>query len=253
MYDDNDVVYRGPRTGSVFLLSLFVSALTSAGVFFALRELVPDKPDAKPAVPVEVPSITGMPVAQARELLDGRGLLLVLDAEREDPKVPAGALVGQAPLVGSKVRPGSEVHATLSTGMSKLKVPDVSGMPADRAQQALDKLKLVVAGQDPEASAEVAAGTVLGTKPPAGTEVSSGTEVRLRVSSGAGTVEVPKLVGMSSRKAKEAIEAAKLKVGSTRTTYDEERSPYVVLKQDPAPGTKVAPGTPINLVLNEGD
>ena len=47
------------------------------------------------------------------------------------------------------------------------------------------------------------------------------------------------------------VEEAGFKVGTTRTGssdyYDEE----VVIKQDPAAETPTAPGTPVNLVLNE--
>src|SRR5258708_9722631 len=40
----------------------------------------------------EVPSLAGASVEQARELLQARGLLLALQAERADPKVPAGKI-----------------------------------------------------------------------------------------------------------------------------------------------------------------
>jgi beta-lactam-binding protein with PASTA domain len=64
---------------------------------------------------------------------------------------------------------------------------------------------------------------------------------------------VPKVTGMSMRKAKESLEAAGFQVGNTRYTYDEDRGPYVVLRQEPAAASKAAPGAKVDLVVNEGE
>lgn len=246
MSDDPLVIDRGVRAGSVILLSVLVSALTTTAFFFGLRGLAHE-------APVEVPSVSGMQAAQARELLEGKGLLLVLELEREDPAVPAGAVAAQVPLAGSRVRGGSEVRATLSRGWTRVKLPETAGLTVDKATRLLGAAKLVVAGQDTEASADVAAGNVIGTTPAAGAELSAGAEVRLRVSSGPSAAEVPKVVGMNLKKAKETLEAAKFKVGTTKYDFDEDKWPYSVLKQEPAAGAKAPPGSAVDLVVNQGD
>ncbi|MBL8950668.1 MAG: PASTA domain-containing protein [Myxococcaceae bacterium] len=244
MSDGPLVIDRGVRAGTVVVLSILFSALTSTAVFFALRTAT--------GAAVEVPAVTGMTVAQARELLDGKGLLLVLDAEREDAQVGQGSLIAQTPLPGSRVRSG-EVHATVSKGWSRATVPETTNLAVDKATRLIGAAKLVVAGQDAEASAEVAAGTVIGTTPPAGAELAQGADVRLRVSSGPAAAEVPKVVGLNVKKAKEALEAAKFKVGATKYSFDEDKWPYTVLKQEPEGGAKVAPGATVDLVVNQGD
>src|SRR5689334_3001782 len=105
MADDPLIIDRGLKAGTVVLLSILFSAATTAAVFFGLHTLY--TPSA-----VEVPAISGMQSSGAREVLDAKGLLLVLDAEREDATVAAGGIVAQLPLPGSKVRVGSEIHAT---------------------------------------------------------------------------------------------------------------------------------------------
>jgi serine/threonine-protein kinase len=77
--------------------------------------------------------------------------------------------------------------------------------------------------------------------------------VKLLVSSGPAALDVPKLTGLYLKKAKEEVEKAGFQVGATTWTYNEDRSPYVVLRQDPEAGTKAAKGSKINLVVNEGD
>jgi serine/threonine-protein kinase len=185
--DDLDVLRR-PRSGGVFFLSFFVAAITSAGVFFGLREWVPPKDTAagKPAVGVEVPEVVGMLVADARAILDQRGLMLVLEAEREDVRMSAGKINSQLPLPGSRLRPGSEVRTTVSVAPQKIAVPDVAGLAVDKSVEKLVAAQLAAtAGAEvPEPSADVPAGTVIGTDPAAGTAVAPGSEVKLRVSSG---------------------------------------------------------------------
>lgn len=239
----------GPRTGTVFFIALFVSALVSVGVFLGGRYLIPAKP--KTIAIVDIPTVMGMQPVQARELLDGKSLLLVLDAQREDASAP-GTIIAQSPLEGSRSKRYGEVHVVVSKGQPKIKVPDLVGQDAKKAEAAIAELKLVAGAVEQEASPTVAVGLVLATTPPAGTEVAPGAEVRLKVSAGAGTVDVPKVTGLSIKKAKELLATAKFQVVA-KETYDEDRGPYVVLKQDPAAGAKVAPGSTINLVYNEGD
>jgi hypothetical protein len=102
VYGEDPPTYRvkGGSGGTVFVAFL-TAAITSAGMFFALREFVP--PKGVPAEEtVEVPSLSGMNVEQARQMLDGKGLYLTLEAEREDPNVPAGQIATQNPLAGSR-------------------------------------------------------------------------------------------------------------------------------------------------------
>jgi len=62
---------------------------------------------------------------------------------------------------------------------------------------------------------------------------------------------VPKVLGLRVSKARKAIEEAGFKVGSTKygssNDYDEE----VIIKQDPPESSPAAPGSAINLVVNE--
>ena len=73
----------------------------------------------------------------------------------------------------------------------------------------------------------------------------------LIVSTGRAQKPVPKVLGFRLSKAKKTLEEAGFKVGTTRTgssdNYDEE----VIIKQDPAADALAAPGSAVNLVVNE--
>ena len=256
---DDELVIRGPGLGTVVLVSLLISLVVSAGVHVVLREVLPPKgapataeAPATPAAPsgeaVDVPSLMGVDVAQARGLLDPKGLLLSLDGEREDP-APAGSIIAQSPLGGSRLPRGGTVHATVSRGQARVRVPDVTGKDVDAATKAIAGAGLVAGAVKQEQSANAAAGTVLDSTPAAGAELARGAEVGLRVSAGPAMVDVPKVTGMQVGKAKDALERAKLVV-ALKPVHDEEHYPGVVLRQDPAAGAKVAAGSTVTLQVS---
>lgn len=248
-----------PRRGPGFVGVVLTSIVTSAVMFFGLRELDksgilgggPAKP--APAVTAEVPTLVGLRIEQARELLKAKGLLLAITEEREDAQQAAGFIAAQTPLAGSQVAAGSTVGTVVSKGIAAVVVPNVAGLKPEDAIAKLNE-KLLQAGAQKQASSDtVALGLVVATEPAAGATAAPKAAVSLIVSTGPAGAEVPKVVGISLSKAKKAIEAAGFKVGKTKYTYDNERAGLVVLKQEPAEGTKAAPGATINLLVNEGD
>src|SRR6478736_8752086 len=86
---------------------------------------------------VEVPSINGVSVEQARDLLRSRDLLLTLQAERPDPAIPAGKIAGQTPMAGSRATRGTAIQAFVSTGASAVAVPTLTGARPDDAIEQL--------------------------------------------------------------------------------------------------------------------
>jgi len=240
--------------GRPALVAFFTSLVTTAAVFAGLT--VAERHGALEFLhgkrgDVEVPSINGVSVEQARDLLRSRDLLLTLQAERPDPMVPAGKIAGQIPLAGSRTPRGAAIQAFVSTGASAVAIPTLTGARPDDAVEQLRNRKLAAGHRREEPSDTIAAGLVVRTDPPAGLSVAPDTEVTLIVSTGRTLKPVPKVLGFRLSKAKKTLEEAGFKVGTTRTGssdyYDEE----VIIKQDPAADTQIAPGSAVNLVVNE--
>jgi eukaryotic-like serine/threonine-protein kinase len=252
MYGDHDP--RPIRQGHPVIAAFFTSLVTTAAAFVALT--VADRRGLLEFLHTgdhvsEVPSITGVTVDQARDLLRAKGLLLSLQAERSDPTVPAGKIAAQVPLAGSRAAQGTAVQAFVSSGPGATTIPTLTGTRPDDAAEQLRNRRLLPGQRREEASATIAPGLVIGTDPPAGKAVNPEAVVVLIVSAGPAAKPVPKVLGLRLGKAKKAIEEAGFKVGSTRygssDRYDEE----VIIKQEPAENTPAAPGSAINLVINE--
>ena len=135
----------------------------------------------------EVPDLTGMSQEEARSALSEAGLTVGNVTQEESSTVEEGKVVSHSPNKGGRVRQGSEVSIVLSSGSSKVTVPDVAGMSQEEAIKAMQDKGLQV---DPQAdlspSDSVEAGRVVSSNPAAGTEVDRNSTVRLRVSSGKG-------------------------------------------------------------------
>jgi beta-lactam-binding protein with PASTA domain len=254
--DAEEDFFRPPAKSPV-PAAVITSIITVVAMFFGLRAL--DQHGAFPwaakakAAPdaVEVPSLLGMRREQAREVLQARDLLLVMTVERESAQYLAGTIAEQTPLLGSQLARGSAVQAVLSRGLTQVPVPKVTGLTAEEAAKQIAVAGLSAGPQKPVTSDAVPAGTVLETEPAAGTPLALRGAVALLVSSGAAEKAIPKISGMRLRAARELLEQQGFKVGKIRHGSDDGWSSGVVLAQDPAPPAAAAPGTLINLTVNE--
>jgi beta-lactam-binding protein with PASTA domain len=252
---------RRPGFGTVIFVSVLTSAVVSVfsvaalmrwGTLGVLLGLGPmQQHSAAEPLAARIPDVVGISAEAADELLTTRKLRLVVHERRSHPTVPAGSVISQTPLAQSRVSAGGEVAVVLSTGPSRSQVPDLLGKPIDDAKKELEAAGFRV-GPITEADTNTGQATgVTATSPSAGTVLDPGTTVALTVARA--TVAVPKLLGEHIRVARESIAKIGLVVGEVSEIYDEHRRGNLVLTQEPQPGTKVALGSKINLVVNQGD
>lgn len=254
----------GNSGNSSIAVAILVSALTAAVVTVATQVLVhryggvaglvasaapAPAPAAAPVKALRVPQIVGLGRAGADEVLSDRGLRLQLVSERADVAAAKGVVLEQTPLAGSSALPGEAVEVVLSSGPAAVQVPVVIGQPLAAARAAIEALGLKLGPVKQGGSGE--AGTVVEVVPAAGQVVMPGQFVVLTVAPEG--LQVPDLSGEHVQKAKAALRDLGLKVGRVRERYDPNRRAYLVLSQDPDPGSKVEPGTRVHLVINEGD
>ncbi|MCH5138536.1 Stk1 family PASTA domain-containing Ser/Thr kinase, partial [Clostridiaceae bacterium UIB06] len=97
-------------------------------------------------------------------------------------------------------------------------VPSIVGMKQEDAKKAVEdkKLKFVLIGKEKSDKPE---GTVLRTYPTEGTKVKINSDVRVSISGGQDSLEVPNLVGVDLEAAKDIISNSGLKLGSVSKSY----------------------------------
>lgn len=240
--------------GRSMLVAFVTSLVTTVATFAALT--VADQRGLLDAfhrgrAAVDVPSVSGMSVDQARELLRSRDLLLMLQGKQPDRAVPAGRIVSQTPLAGSRTPRGIAVQAFVSSGPSAVTIPMLAGARPDDAVEQLRNRTLTTGHRREQPSDTVAAGLVIDTDPPAGRSVAPDTDVTLIVSAGRAQKPVPKVVGFRLAKAKKALQDAGFTVGTTRTGSSDSYDDDVIIKQDPAAETLADLHSAVNLVVND--
>ncbi len=242
-----DVVYVEPEKKKIWpwLLAVLFVVLLALAIIGLTRSNT-----------VDVPDVTGNRLDTAISLLrdDGYSVSEVKHVNRPVQRDvvleqnPSGETDRDCALLGwfcSK----PDVQLTVSDGPGKTEVPDVSGDPADEAQQTLEDAGFDVTATD-QSSADVEAGIVIDTDPAAGESVQAGSEITMYVSSGVKQVAVPPLVGLTLGTAAQRIAAKGLEYNSTEEESD--RPAGEVISQSPDAGTKVDPGSTIEMVVSSG-
>jgi serine/threonine-protein kinase len=132
-----------------------------------------------------------------------------------------------------------------------ISVADVSNLSYDVAFSTLTEQGLLVA-KVMEASDTVPANSVIRTDPVPGTKVAKNTTISLYVSSGANTVKVPNLAGMTEADAKTALEALKLVLGTITQANSATVPKGQVIESAPVLNSPVAEGSAVNIVVSDG-
>ena len=212
-----------------------------------------------------VPNVTGQTQNGAGAAISAAGLIIGTVSYQCDNTVPAGLVISQNPLAGASVLPGSAVDLVVSTGPCPVTVPSVVNQLQSVAGTTLSGSNLVVGTVTQQCSNTVAAGLVISQTPLAGTLVPPGTAVDLVISTGPCPVNVPNVVGQALQggttlpSATNTIIGAGLTVGTITykcSPVDATGLPLypagTVISQNPAAGTPVPPGTPVDLIVSTG-
>lgn len=239
------------RTGKVLLVCIITSLVTSTGIFFLLRTISSGGSFSKAGV--SVPSVVGMRIDQARQILEPMKLSLIVSEQHSDASMTAGQIISQNPSATSQVKKGTAIQVVVSTGKRKVKMPNLTGLTLSAALRALSVSGLKPGKVRRLPSASVPRDRVISGSIPPGASVTPGTAVVLAISSGIQHITVPKLHNLKLNLARKQITNAGLKVGKVSYTYNEHFGGNVILRQNPAAGARAVKGAGVDLVVNESD
>ena len=161
---------------------------------------------------------------------------------------PKGIVLDQAPKAGTTVPQGTKVTLVVSNGPPGVAMPDVVGLAAADAVNALQARKLTATLQ--QKPSQEAPGTVLAQSPKPGARAKPGTNVILQVAKGNAAVSVPNVVGQTQQQAVSALQQAGLK--ATTAQVPSSQANGTVVAQNPVPGQKVSQGSSVRVNVSKG-
>ena len=189
---------------------------------------------------VRVPTVAGQPQAVAIETLKKQRFEVNVD-QRASSTVKKGIAIRTIPAAGEMVNVGERIQLYVSSGPAQVKVPDVTGLARDSAEQLLTDAGLEPAVEETES--EQPEDEVISQNPAAGIEVDKGSRVTITVSKGIPTVSVPDVHGRSRRDAVAQLRAAGLVPAVREQDVTDPAQDGVVIDERPGAGTQLAKGS----------
>lgn len=185
--DRNNAIRINPAPGSELQKNASVTLTVSSG-----KEII------------DVPDITGMNLDQAAQVLEEAGLELNSDISERNDEAPAGQVIQQNPAGGTQLSKGSKVRVTVSKGIEKKRVPDVSGLNEEDARGRLEANDFDVNVR--EVDSLEPEGTVLNVSNQ-GAQLDKGQTVTIEVSNGM-LMKAPEVMHKNQGQAENALRQA---------------------------------------------
>jgi serine/threonine-protein kinase len=193
-----------------------------------------------------VPSTSGLTRAEAEQKLQGAGFDPQV-RRTSSSEVEEGLVIFSDPSGGTRLRRGSEVTITVSTGPRQVSVPVLVGSQRNVAVERLRGRGLEPSVSEQPSSQPV--GRVLSQSPSAGTGVTEGSIVSIVVSSGVERVAVPGVVGLDRPDAVTELRDAGFAVTVAEQETDLPGQVGRVLSQSPSGGTRVERGSEVTITV----
>ena len=213
----------------VFLLA-FVWAFLSFGNFWSNAT-------------VDVPNVVGKQVTVAKHILEDNHLRVSV-SEVSNPDVPAGQVISQSPEANEQVKEQRTVHLVVSKGVGDITMPDITGMTIDQARSRLKNLGLVIGKISAGTDDSKEDGVILMQSPPGDSKVTKGATVDVTVNRvKSKKVELPNLVGMTVKDAKDALASS----GLNATIIGAGDDTAVITQQSPEAGSSLDANTSVAL------
>jgi beta-lactam-binding protein with PASTA domain len=195
---------------------------------------------------VEVPQVAGLAAARAADRLQ-EAQLLPKTRQVASTRVKAGNAVGTRPPAGREVECDSRVTLLVSRGQDLVTLPDVVGLQEDEATAELERLGFIVNVETRDA--DQPEGEVIGQDPGPRSRLPEGETITIIVSTGAGSVIVPGVIGQSEDSARANLLARGLSVFVQEEATEDESEDGRVIDQAPEEGDRVVAGTQVTIVV----
>jgi beta-lactam-binding protein with PASTA domain len=248
--DYGRVSYSKPRSSmhgsTVVLISILTSAVTSVGSVYCVQrfDIFPKKVE---VAQTAVPDLKGLLEADARANAQAAHLALIVSSREPSKEVKPGAVLRQSVPPGQRVPHDHPVTVVLAEELPK--VPVVTGLKLAEAKALAEKQGYSLKVKGTVADAGAPEGTVVSQAPAAESGLEKGGAVLVELQAAAGEVDVPKLSGLSVKKAQETVEKLGLSL-DVRWVAMAETATFVVLNQKPPAGQKLKPGDKIEITVN---
>lgn len=203
---------------------------------------------------VEVPTLVGMKLEDAEELLAEQDLKYTIEEEIFDEEAESGIILEQNPKEGTTIKAENPISLVVSKGQEELFIPNVTNIDVRDAETQINDAGFAMGEITYEFHDEVQENYVISQTPSAETAAVRDAAVDLLVSKGPEPEKIflEDYTGKTEDAAVKDIISLGLTTGSM--TYEESYTVEegVVISQKPAKGTEMEDGAAVSLVISKG-
>lgn len=253
----------GLLTSAAFLKNLAAAGLLLVGMFIFLRSCLNWYTNHGDSM--QLPTFEALPIDEARQIADDKGLKLVVTEGAFDPDRPAGGIVvQQQPSVGSRVKRNRTVYLTiLSDNAPEIQLPGLIGnYDYDSYTQQLAELDINFKIREEVFDAKQERNTIVhffydeqkitDADLRSGIRVPQGSTLEFVVTKReGGNVPLPDYTCKQWGQAEFEISGSRFVVGNVYGNVANRSSAYIE-RTNPAPGTSLPTGSKIDVYLTEG-
>jgi eukaryotic-like serine/threonine-protein kinase len=200
---------------------------------------------------VDVPSVEGMHLDEARQTLEEAGLVPRIGQGRHSKQVEAGVILAVQPAEGTALEQGERVTLVPSLGPPPVNVPMVLGVPLSEAKDRLREAEFRVGEVTRAYSERFGVDQVIRQSVRGGTQAPFGSAIDLVVSRGPSPVAVPRVIGATEEDATNELQALGFLV-TVEEAYSQDVRQGRVISQDPGKGSELQPGNAVTIVVSLG-
>lgn len=246
MDDSNKKKKKNKKKRKIWPFALLFIAILAA-TFYFLRS--------NDSNMVQVPTVLNLTEDEAVKLLEEKHLKANVSRYAQSNNYEDGKVMEQDPSPKTKVKKNSTVNLVISQG-KEVKVPDLSGLTLEQAEEKLKELDLSLGKTSTQYSDSVEKDKIIDQDPRKKEKVQAGSEVDVTVSLGkkddTENVTIPNFVGNYEKDAISIARENNLIVNKIDYEYSDDYKKGVVISQSIPQGTKVVEQTSIDFVVSNG-
>jgi serine/threonine-protein kinase len=200
--------------------------------------------------PIKMPRLAGLTLDQARQIAAKDGFTINVSERSAFPNIPPNVIESQDVPEGVQVPSdhSTTVNVVVSSGGGLTNVPNLIGSDLTSAQSQLKAAGFSAAISYLVEPGSPNNGQVIALDPQPGTPAEKGSTIRMTLSVSG---EVPDTNGMTIDQAKAQLADYGYSIGNVTPTT--EGATGKVVRTEPEVGTKLAPGSPVNIYVNNAN
>ncbi|RBY92626.1 Stk1 family PASTA domain-containing Ser/Thr kinase [Blastococcus sp. TF02A-30] len=250
--DEEEAARRRKRRIVIAAVSAVALLLLGGAIWFALAMGDDGDGGNQAATQVQVPTLVGLPEAEARQAITDADLEVGDVTTEETPDAAkVGTVLESTPASGAQVTSGTEVDLVVGIEPDAVRIPELIGLTEDEARDALEAVNFTGSVDTRQEDSLQEEGTVASVDPAEGESVAPDSTIVLGISTG--TIDLPNLTGQAEAAARAALTELGFSAGQITTQQVESDQPAgSVVSTTPGTGSPASRDTAIVLQVSSG-